>query len=108
MKLESKYEGHPDGSVTVDGRGLNPRYDLRNHSPTGFNWGYGGSGPAQLALALLADFLGDDEAALRGYQGFKFEVVAALPSGKAWTLTGREVAASESVKKFVVDGVMGS
>src|SRR5262245_22144387 len=29
--------------------------ELRNHSPTGFEWGYGGSGPAQLALALLVD-----------------------------------------------------
>lgn len=24
-----------------------------NHSPTGFNWGYYGSGPAQLAFAIL-------------------------------------------------------
>ena len=29
---------------------LRPRFDLRNHSPAGFEWGYGGSGPAQLAL----------------------------------------------------------
>lgn len=34
------------------------RLDLFNHSPDGFEWGYGGSGPAQLALAILADFLG--------------------------------------------------
>lgn len=33
------------------------RQDLLNHS-AGFEWGYGGSGPAQLALAILADFLG--------------------------------------------------
>lgn len=39
--------------VTVDNRSLNPRLDLFNHSPTGFEWGYGGSGPAQLALAIL-------------------------------------------------------
>jgi Family of unknown function (DUF6166) len=32
--------------------------EIRNHSPTGFGWGYRGSGPAQLALALLADHLG--------------------------------------------------
>lgn len=31
---------------------------IRNHSPSGFEWGYGGSGPAQLALAILADYLG--------------------------------------------------
>jgi len=31
------------------------RLDLVNHSPSGFEWSYGGSGPAQLALTLLAD-----------------------------------------------------
>src|SRR5262245_12952424 len=31
------------------------RQEIRNHSPTGFSWGYDGSGPAQLALAILAD-----------------------------------------------------
>jgi hypothetical protein len=44
-------------------RDLDPRHDSRNHSPTGFEWGYSGSGPAQLALALAADVLGDDERA---------------------------------------------
>ena len=39
--------------------------DLFNHSPTGFEWGYRGSGPAQLALAILADHLGEDAAAVR-------------------------------------------
>jgi hypothetical protein len=52
------------------------RLDLFNHSPTGFSWGYGGSGPAQLALALLADALGDDGLAVRLHQAFKFRVVA--------------------------------
>lgn len=40
--------------VTVDGKPLDPRFDLMRHSPDGFEYGYGGSGPAQLALALLA------------------------------------------------------
>jgi len=39
--------------VTVDGRPLDPRNKVRNHSPDGFEWGYAGSGPAQLALAIL-------------------------------------------------------
>lgn len=34
------------------------RTDVYNHSPTGFEWGYGGSGPAQTALAILCDYLG--------------------------------------------------
>jgi Family of unknown function (DUF6166) len=74
------YSGRPVGQVRVhDQNGTRPlalRLDLRNHSPTGFAWGYGGSGPAQLALALLADALGDDERALQLYQAFKFRVTA--------------------------------
>src|SRR2546423_1244722 len=37
---------------------LPPRNDIVNHSPNGFEWGYSGSGPAQLALAIMADFCG--------------------------------------------------
>jgi hypothetical protein len=81
-------------AVTVsdgDGpRGLDPRFDLRTHSPTGFEWGYGGSGPAQHALALAADVLGDDEAALGVYQRLKFRVVGRLPAD-GWTLTEAEL-----------------
>jgi hypothetical protein len=76
---------------------LNPRLDLRNHSPTGFQWGYGGSGPAQLALALLADHLGDDERALTLYQDFKWKVIAALPQDKGWTLDPEQIDAALSV-----------
>ncbi len=32
---------------------LDPRFDIRRHSPTGFAWGYEGSGAAQLALAIV-------------------------------------------------------
>ena len=72
--------------VEVDGKPLNPRYDLCNHSPDGFQWSYGGSGPAQLALAILADALEDNEEALLTYQDFKWSVVAKLPKGD-WELT---------------------
>ncbi len=69
---------------------LPPRLDLREHSPTGFEWGYGGSGPAQLALALLADHLRDDTRALQLYQAFKRTVIAALPY-HGWSLTSQEI-----------------
>ena len=46
------------------------RLELRNHSPDGFSWGYPGSAPAQLALAILADTAGDP-IALNLYQRFK-------------------------------------
>jgi hypothetical protein len=83
------YEGRRQGYaviVTVNGRPLNPRLDLYNHSPTGFEWGYCGSGPAQLALALVADHLEDDGEALNVYQRFKWAVVVGLPR-RRWMLT---------------------
>ena len=83
-----------DGSlvVTVDGQMLSYRFDLRNHSPTGFAHGYSGSGPAQLSLAICADFLDDDRRALAVYQPFKFRIIAQLTMGRPWTLTGAQVA----------------
>ena len=90
---EKRYEGCREGytvTVTVNGRRLNPRHDLWNHSPTGFEWGYGGSGPAQLALALLADHCGNDEQAFNFHHRFKWAVIAELPR-RRWTLTGQEI-----------------
>lgn len=69
---------------------LNPRFDLRNHSPTGFEWGYGGSGPAQLALAILAEHVLDSSIAEKYYQAFKFKVIGGLKSDQ-WTLTSDDV-----------------
>lgn len=57
---------------------LNPRHDLYNHSPNGFAWGYEGSGPAQLALAVCAEVLGDDQHDLSVYQDFKRALIAGL------------------------------
>ena len=86
----------PQGCVVcvIDGNGerkpLNPRRALRNYSPTGFEWGYGGSGPAQLALAILAEHLGDDHAALNLYQAFKWACIAQI-LGANWSLSGEEI-----------------
>jgi hypothetical protein len=88
-----RYEGHREGLVTivnVDGKPLNPRFDLWKHSPSGFEWGYGGSGPAQLALAILADYLRDDDRAVRLHGNFKTVVIADLPY-RCWQLTGETI-----------------
>lgn len=66
------------------------RTDVRNHSPTGFNWGYGGSGPAQLALAILCDLLGDETEAQDCYQRFKFEVIGKIKDD-VWTMSGASI-----------------
>jgi len=78
--------------VTVDGKPLDPRFDLKRLSPTGFEWTYEGNGPAQLALALLAEHLGDDARALRLYQPFMRAVVAELDN--SWELTSAEIDAA--------------
>jgi len=66
--------------VYVDGKRLLPDHSqiVFNHSPDGFNWGYGGSGPAQLALAILLLVL-HEELAVNLHQEFKWEHIATLP-----------------------------
>ena len=89
------YEGGRslDGAVvTVDGRPLDPRFDLKRYSAMGFEWTYEGDGPRQLALALLADHLGDDARALALTENFMRGVVSVLDN--AWQLTGAEIDAA--------------
>ena len=92
-----KYVGvrTPDGTTVAleDDRGgvrpLPSRTDLRRHSPAGLEWGFAGSGPAQLALALLADAVGPHRAEFL-YQKFKVAVVAALPRDR-WELSRDDI-----------------
>ena len=65
--------------VKLNGQPFDPSRSqrVRNHSPSGFEWGYGGSGPAQLALAILLEEV-DEESALNLYQDFKWVVIARL------------------------------
>jgi hypothetical protein len=84
-------------------RALPLRLDLDNHSPDGFEWGYGGSGPAQLALALLADALEDDKLATLLHQDFKWRHIATIPQEVgAWHMTADEVrAAARAISQSV-------
>lgn len=45
-------------------------------SPSGFAWGYHGSGPAQLALAILLEVCDNEQTALRLFQDFKRDIIA--------------------------------
>lgn len=73
------------------------------HSPSGFNAGYLGSGPADLALSILVDHLGEDPDAIRAiyraqrdndsralrlHQKFKQDVIAnvILKDGECYDL----------------------
>ena len=81
------YHGTDGHQVTVDGDPLplKPSLSVRNHSPSGFSWGYGGSGPAQLALALLLHEGVEPDEAADLHQSFKFEVVGKMHD--EWRLT---------------------
>ena len=74
--------GDPEQSgglrVNVNGMPLNPKPSQKiwNHSPTGFEIGYGGSGPAQLALAILYDVTKDRHLSVRHHQRFKWDFIA--------------------------------
>jgi Family of unknown function (DUF6166) len=79
------------------------------HSPTGFEVGYGGSGPADTAASILADYFEEDarwiERTWRGrsdgrpsnalnlHQVFKFEVIAGigLEPGEVYTLSESQI-----------------
>lgn len=95
LDSERFYSGEAGGQVVVhEGakkRPLDPRFDLRRHSPAGFGGGYAGSGPSQLGLALLADALDDDARALQLYLRFSCRVVAIFP--QRWTITRSRILA---------------
>ena len=77
--------------VSVNDRPLDLRPNLRSQSATTFDWGYEGrGGPAQLALAILADHFADDERARRHYEDFTRRVIRGLPR-ESWILTGAEI-----------------
>ena len=81
------------------------------HSPTGFETGFGGSGPADTAASILADYFGEDahwvernwrgryigrpSIAVKLHQSFKFEVIAGigLEPGEVYTLDELQVTA---------------
>src|ERR1700681_2191677 len=92
MKLYRGGRGLDGGVGNVDQKARDPRYDLKRLSATGFEWTYEGAGPAQLALALLADHLGDDTEALALYKRFMTRVVAELDN--SWELTSADIEAA--------------
>ncbi|MXY70998.1 MAG: hypothetical protein F4Y47_20910 [Acidobacteriia bacterium] len=64
-----------DGGALVTGI----RQDWVLHSPTGFEWGYLGGGPADLALNILLFATGDRDFARQHYMRYRNEVVGWIP-----------------------------
>ena len=78
--------------VTVDGNPLDQRLDVRRFSENGFEWTYEGAESRQLALAILADHLGDPDRALALTEPFMRDVVANFDN--TWEMTSDDVAAA--------------
>ncbi len=68
---------------------IEPSRKVYNHS-LDFEWGFSGSGAAQLALALLMDATGDNTLATALYQLFKSEIVASWQED-LWEISGEEI-----------------
>ena len=119
MKIYQGFRYRPDektvgetGVFVKDTAGNTARKKLRHivkHSPDGFNWGYGGSGPSDLALSILCDFLGNVGSkipercwgvdcrhnyclAWKHHQDFKRGFVARWPQDGTWEITEVEIA----------------
>lgn len=86
-----RYQERGSPVVIKDGNPLSPKPSQKvwNHSPDGFEWGYEGSGPAQLALALLLDVTHNPELSVRLHQTFKRHFVAAW--GKQWQICSDDI-----------------
>ena len=54
---------------------LEKSLQIVDHSPDGFQWGYNGSGPAQLSAAILYELTDDPDLTREYYQLFKFDHV---------------------------------
>lgn len=88
---------HQLGGVDANRR-LPSRIDLMNHTRAGtFECGFRGSGPSQLALAILADHLGSEGEALELHLGFRDRAIVDLPRDRDWCLTTSSIDAHLSV-----------
>lgn len=86
--IGTDFEGTGPGTVIVQpsGHELDTGYDnerLPSHSPDGFQCGYIGSGPTQLAAALLYDVSGDPATAIYLKRDFTHTIVADLPNDRS-------------------------
>ena len=96
-------------TVYMGRRELDLHLELWNHSPTGFAWGYMGSGPTQLAKSMLYEFArysnivnGQAFAEEHGYR-FKETFIGRIPQGENWVITEENITdwlRGESITRF--------
>ena len=86
MKVYRGYRQAGHAHVIVEENGeQRPLKHYVRHSPDGFEWGYGGSGPSELARCILIEHAALNEAQVNdrwadhlpvSYQDFKWDTVA--------------------------------
>lgn len=92
--IQNGYAGArgPDGAVKVVRIRNGVQYPLPHlvhHSPTGMEWGYGGSGPADLARSIIGDVLGTNDPDPVIYQEFKCDFVSGF--GDRWEVSIEDI-----------------
>ncbi len=91
MKTYAGIRSFDGREVTVDGKPLDPRFELKTFSPNGFEWSFEGREPQQLALAIIAD-AADDATALRLSEAFMRAIVANFDN--EWEMSEEQVKAA--------------
>jgi Family of unknown function (DUF6166) len=90
--VERLYSGRKDSVIVRENgqwRPLAPRLDLDSENSGDFAWGEATPAGKRLALAMLADALGNDDRAVELAEIFNNRVVAILP--ERWTMTRARV-----------------
>lgn len=84
-------------SVTINDRALNPRLELWHKSPSGFSWGFLGSGPSQLSRAILYEYakrvgiVYAKEFAEENAMQFKENFISKIPTDSDWIINGEDI-----------------
>lgn len=79
-----------DGRTWTEELSPAPSLALRSHSPDGFEWGYMGSGPSQLALGILLDATGNAAWSELMYRSFNRDAVCVWAVND-WACTTEEL-----------------
>ena len=69
-------------------------YEVKRFTKFGFEWTYEGESPQQLALAILVDYLGDNDTRDRGCPSRTWPRIVIANLDNDWQLTGDEIDAA--------------
>ena len=66
-----------------------PLKHVVKHSPDGFEFGYGRSGPADLALSIMSDYVGQEQA-MKYYMALKWKFISGM-QGDHGQITSQQI-----------------